>query len=341
MLVIDGSMGEGGGQVLRTCLALALCRGEAFRIEHVRSRRARPGLLAQHLAAVRAAARVGSARVRGDTLGSDELVFEPEAARPGRYEFQIGTAGSTTLVLQTVLPALLVAAGPSDVSIEGGTHNPLAPPFEFLAQAFLPLLERMGPRVHARLVRPGFYPAGGGLLQVSATPARLHPLHLRERGAIRSLRARALLSRLPRHIAERELEVLGRELDIPGESLHVQPVLDARGPGNAVIVEVQCEHVTEVFAGIGIRGVSAEVVAQALVDEVRRYLVADVAVGEHLADQLLVPLALAGGGSFVTLRPSSHATTNAEVIRKFLDVEIELVELGADRWEVRLERRER
>lgn len=341
MLVIDGAMGEGGGQVLRTCLALALCRGVAFRIEHIRSRRERPGLLAQHLAAVRAAARVGNARVRGDTQGSLELLFEPQAVRAGRYEFDIGTAGSTTLVLQTVLPALLVAPGPSEVAIAGGTHNPLAPPYEFLSQAFLPLLSRMGPRVQARLARPGFYPVGGGLLEVSVSPAPLRPLHLHERGAVRALRARALLSRLPRHIAERELAVLGRGLDIPSENLQVQPVLDARGPGNAVIVEVQCEHVTEVFAGIGTRGVPAEAVAQGLVDQVSRYLSADVAVGEHLADQLLVLLALAGGGSFVTLRPSSHATTNVEVIKKFLDVQIELVELGPDRWEVRVERRER
>jgi len=170
MLTIDGSVGEGGGQILRTALSCALVTGQAFRMFGIRAGRQRPGLQAQHLAAVQAAAAVGQADVDGAQIGPQELVFQPRAVAAGEYSFPVGTAGSTTLVLQTVLPALTAAAGPSAILLEGGTHNPLAPPFEFLVKAFLPLLHRMGPSVRAKLDRHGFYPAGGGKLRVSIEP---------------------------------------------------------------------------------------------------------------------------------------------------------------------------
>jgi RNA 3'-terminal phosphate cyclase (ATP) len=171
MLLIDGSKGEGGGQIVRTSLALAMLTGQPITITDLRAKRKNPGLARQHLVAVRAAAQLCQAEVEGDALRSQRLVFKPREVQPGEYFFSIGSAGSATLVLQTVLPALLAANGPSRITIEGGTHNPLAPPFEALAHAFLPLMEKMGPRVNVRLKRHGFFPAGGGLIDAEIEPA--------------------------------------------------------------------------------------------------------------------------------------------------------------------------
>src|SRR5262245_11938020 len=170
MLTIDGSVGEGGGQILRSALSLSLVTGTPFRIDNIRGNRRKPGLLRQHLTAVEAAAAVGGAEVQGAVIGGGTLVFRPGHVRPGRYAFSVGTAGSATLVLQTILPALVTARSPSEVRIEGGTHNPLAPPFDFLAEVFLPLLERSGVRARATLERHGFHPAGGGSLSVTIEP---------------------------------------------------------------------------------------------------------------------------------------------------------------------------
>src|ERR1051325_4105851 len=208
MITIDGSFGEGGGQILRTSLALALVTGKPFRIERIRAGRKNPGLLRQHLTAVNAAAQIGRAEVAGASIGSRELTFAPQAVTAGSYHFAVGTAGSATLVLETVLPALLIADGPSALVLEGGTHNPYAPPFDFLDKTFLPLVCMMGPRVAARLERHGFYPAGGGKFIVDIEPAaRLGRIELDERGDITGRRARALIANLPRQIAERELSV--------------------------------------------------------------------------------------------------------------------------------------
>ena len=176
MLTIDGSAGEGGGQILRSTLALSLCTGTPVRITGIRAKRDRPGLMRQHLTALRAAAEVGRAEVSGAELGSREVAFHPRGAAPGEYAFNVGSAGSATLVLQTVLPALLSASAPSDLLLEGGTHNPLAPPFEFLDRAFLPLIARMGPRVSATLEARGFYPAGGGRIRVVAVDEAVHEI---------------------------------------------------------------------------------------------------------------------------------------------------------------------
>lgn len=336
MLELDGSHGEGGGQVLRTSLALSIVTGKPFRIVNLRARRSTPGLRRQHLVAVEAAARVSGGRVEGAELGSRQLTFVPGEVSPGEYDFPIGTAGSTTLVFQTVLPPLLCAAGPSLLTFEGGTHNPMAPPFEFLERAFLPLVRRLGPRVEAELERPGFYPAGGGRLTVTLEPVpHLQGFDLLERGPIRRRRATALVSRLPRHIAERELQQVARETGWEREVLEVREV-DALGPGNALLLELGSENVTEVFTGIGQRGVPAETVASRAVQEMRRYLDAGVPVGEHLADQLLLLLALAGSGSFATHPLSGHAATQMELIPRFLDVRIAVERAAEARWVVRV-----
>lgn len=334
MLSIDGAMGEGGGQILRSTLALSLCLGQPFRIFNIRAARRKPGLMPQHLVAVNAAAAIGDAEVQGATQGSQQLQFIPRGIKPGDYHFDIGTAGSTTLVLQTILPALLTAAEPSRVTIQGGTHNPLAPPFDFFERAFVPLINRMGPRLKAHLERPGFYPVGGGVVEVSIEPtSELKALSLLERGPILSQRAWAMVSHLPEHIAQRELNVIGQQLGLPASALQLRQV-DAKGPGNAVTVLVESEHVTEVFVGIGERGVRAETVAEGVVTAVRRYLAAGVPVGEYLADQLLLPLALAGGGSFVTLCPSRHTITNIDVLELFIGKRLSCEEMGSDRWRI-------
>jgi len=336
--IIDGSRGEGGGQILRSSLALALVTGEPFRAVQIRAGRRKPGLLNQHLTAVRAAEEISGARVEGACLGSRELSFTPGSVRPGDYRFDVGSAGSATLVLQTILPALAGAAGPSRLVLVGGTHNPFSPPFDFLQRVFLPLLARMGPRVEAALDQPGFYPAGGGRFRVEVQPAPLARLELLERGAVRERRARALVARLPRAVGQREVGRVGSALGWGEAELRSEEVKSA-GPGNALMLEVASEGITELFTSFGERGVSAEAVADRAVAQVRRYFAAGVPVGDQLADQLLLPLALAGGGVFRTLEPSSHTRTNLEVLRTFLQLEVRMEELGTDDWRVELERR--
>ena len=333
MLVLDGSQGEGGGQILRSALALSLLTGTPFRIDNIRAGRARPGLMRQHLTAVQAAAAIGLADVSGAEVGGRSLFFRPGRPRPGDYSFSVGTAGSTTLVLQTVLPALITAPGPSTLVLEGGTHNPASPPFEFLARTFLPLLGRMGPQVRATLERPGFYPAGGGRLRVEITPApRLAPLALEQRGEITGRRARAVVSNLPRSIAERELARMAKRLDWRSTAFAIEEVASA-GPGNIVLIEVETEALTEVMVGFGEKGVRAEAVADSAVDEVRPYLASDVPVGCHLADQLVLPLCLAGDGYFRTLPPTEHTRTQLQIVPRFLDgVEPRLTELPDGSW---------
>jgi len=336
MIIIDGSSGEGGGQILRTSLALALVTGQPFRMMRIRANRSNPGLQRQHLTAVLAAAEVGQAEVQGAALKSQDLVFVPHGARAGQYRFSIGTAGSATLVLQTILPALALAQGPSQVDLEGGTHNIYAPPFDFLQKAFLPLLGRMGPQVEATLHCHGFYPAGGGRMNVSIEPRpRLEPIELIDRGRPLRRTVRSVLSRLPRHIAERELATALKILGWPLDYGLVDEV-SSPGPGNAVMIEIECPQVCEVFTGFGQLGVSAEKVASGAAREAMRYLEAGVPVGEHLADQLLLPMALAGGGAFRTLAPSRHATTNIATVGHFLGATIATAEVARGVWEFRV-----
>lgn len=323
--MIDGSMGEGGGQILRTALALSLVTGEPFRVERIRAGREKPGLLRQHLTAVQAAARIGAAEVSGDELGSMALSFAPRGIWGGDQHFAIGSAGSTTLVLQTILPALLRAEAPSRISIEGGTHNKLAPPYEHLARSFLPLLCRMGAAVELRLERPGFYPAGGGLLVATVTPSSLAPIELLERGPIVRRCATALMSGLPGDIGKRELAVVRERLGWHEGECHLRTVKHPAGPGNVLTLEVE-SSVTEVVTSFAERRLPAEVVAARAVDELSEYLAAGVPVGPHLADQLLLPFALAGGGALRTMPLTMHTRTQLELIPKFLPMSVSALE---------------
>ncbi len=330
MIEIDGSLGEGGGQIVRSSLALSLVTGQSVTIDHIRANRKKPGLGRQHLTAVRAAREISRADVQGAAIGSTRLTFSPGPVRAGAYAFRIGTAGSTILVLQTILPALMVAEGDSTVTLEGGTHNPLAPCYDFLAHVYLPLLQRIGVRVSASLRRPGFYPAGGGEFTVSIHPCQqLERLELLERGPILARRVRAVVANLPRHIADRECQAIAKKTGWDPSCFAVQEISESAGPGNVVTIQLQCEHVDELFVGFGQRGVRAEVVATRTLKEARRYIDANVPVGEYLADQILLPLGIgahqgSGGGVFRTLPLSPHATTHIEVLKRFLDIHIDV-----------------
>ncbi len=335
MLVIDGARGEGGGQVLRTALALSTCLSKPFRIAHIRANRRRPGLQPQHLAAVRAAAAISRAEVQGAEKNSQALTFEPESVSPGRYHFDIGTAGSTSLVLQTVLPALMSARERSDLVLEGGTHNPLAPPFEFLQYAFLPLLRGMGASVTATLERLGFAPQGGGRVRLIIDPTgALRPIELLERGTVISRRAEVVVANLPEHVALRELAVIRSDLSLQEQELRYRRETDLRGVGNLVCIVVQSSNVSECFTAFGRRGLPAERVAEQAVMEARQYLEANVPVGRHLADQIVPYIALAGRGGFVTMQPSSHTLTNIEVVAAFMGFSLAVKQLAADHWRI-------
>ena len=326
-LLIDGSEGEGGGQIMRTSLSLSVITGRPFRIYNIRANRAKPGLRRQHLAAVRAAAEISNAELSGDAVDSQDLTFTPKAVRGGTYHFDVGSAGSTMLVLQTVVPPLMIADGPSTITLAGGTHNFGAPPFPFLEKTFLPLINRMGPRIEAQLHRHGFAPAGGGSATVRITPERkLQPLKLEHRGPVKRVLAKATVAALPATIAKRELDVIKATLKLSSQQTKVDELPPEQGPGNIVTIEVESAGLTEIVTAFGQRGVPAERVAASAADEAKHYLDADVPVGEHLADQLMIPLALARGGSFLTLPLSMHSLTNVETIGRFLDTRIDVRE---------------
>ena len=337
MITIDGSQGEGGGQMLRTSLGLSMLTGTPFRIEKIRAGREKPGLMRQHLTCALAAAEICSAEVDGAAVGSRALSFKPGKVKPGEYAFATGSAGSTTLVFQAILPALLTAGGPSLITLKGGTHNIYAPPVDFLEKSFLAVVSRMGPRVEVALDRHGFYPAGGGRWTAAVTPAqtgKLSAVHVAERGPITHRLATALVAGIPGEIAVRELAVLRQAFDWPEDAFQIRQLPDTCGPGNVLMLELGHANVTEVFTAFGQRGVRAEAVADQCMQEAKRYLASAAPVGEHLADQLLVPMAIAGGGSFVTATVTEHTRTNADVIRKFLDVDVRITEGKAGTWTV-------
>ena len=328
---IDGFRGEGGGQVLRTALALSVVTGKAFTIDGIRAGRSKPGLMRQHLSCVQAAADVGGdARLQGAHLGSTSLTFEPSPATHGDRTFAIGTAGATALLLQTVLPPLLVTPGRSRLVLEGGTHAAMAPTADFIVRAFAPVLRAMGASIEVSIEQHGFYPAGGGRIVVVVVGGTAWvALSLLDRGPLRSACARALIAHLPAHVGHREVLAVRTalpELSLGRDNVKVIEV-HGHGPGNALLLDLEFEHSTELICAFGARQKSAEAVAAEVVADARIFLDAAVPVGAHLADQLLIPLALgaragSGGGSFCTLALTAHTLTNIDVIRRFLDVDI-------------------
>ncbi len=330
-LRIDGSQGEGGGQVLRTSLSLSAALGQPITIENVRGGRRKPGLLRQHRTALRAVRDITGGQVEGDELGSLTVRFTPgERCHGGNYHFGIGSAGSTMLVLQTVLPALLLADEPSTLTLEGGTHNPMAPPFDAFAESFLPQLRAIGLDVDATLVRPGFFPAGGGLLRVEIQPAGgTKALELLERGAPGEASCEILIQNLSRKVSDREWIAFQKRVHWNSSQLTVTAVKGGNGPGNVMYARQPFANVTAVHASFGMRTVSSELVGAQLASAVRSYEATDAPVCEHLADQLMLPLALFSGGVYRCGQVTEHARTNAEVINLFLPGAVTIEPEGA------------
>lgn len=333
MITIDGSQGEGGGQIVRSSLALSLVTGQAITIENVRARRKRPGLLRQHLTAVQAAALISGAIVEGAAIGSKRFVFEPGLVQAGAYRFSIGSAGSTTLVCQTILPALMLTRGISSVEFQGGTHNPFAPPYDFLERVYAPLVQQLGPIVRASDCRRGFYPAGGGSFRVYIEGTEhLRSLELFDRGRLLARRVCSLVANLPLHIAERECKQIATKSGWDAKQFVCEEIKDSSGPGNVVMIELQFERLTELFIAFGEVGKKAERVANEVLRAARKYLDSHVPVGPYLADQLLLPMGLAAHQgqpcAFRTGPLTQHAETHIDVLKCFLAIEIDVEEVG-------------
>lgn len=326
MLTIDGSQGEGGGQVLRTSLSMAAVLGRDVRIESIRAGRSSPGLAAQHLTSVRAAAEVCGAEVDGAEMGSQTLTFRPGAIRGGEFRFDVGTAGATTLVLQTVLPALLLAPRTSLVQIRGGTNVRWSPPQEYLANVFLPAIAQMGAQVELDCLATGFYPKGGGCIEARITPldAPLRPLRWGERGELRSLRAFSVVSAdLPDHIITRQIDGAREALGSAGVATERAHPPTA-SPGTMLMIAAGFERGRGGFTALGERGVPAESVGRDAGQMAATFLDGDASVDRHLADQLLIYATVASEEScYRTEKVTGHLRTNASTIRQFLEIDID------------------
>lgn len=324
-LEVDGSHGEGGGQLTRLAVALAAMTGRSLHLTRIRAARDKPGLRAQHLAAVRAVAVLCAGSLEGDVVGSAELRLRPGRIRGGTFRFEVGTAGSMALVMQAVLPVLLRAGTPSRVTITGGTDVPKAPPLDYLRLVFLPLLARMGAEVGIDVVRRGYYPRGGGEVQVQvAGGVPLAPLRLVEPGALQAFSGVAHVAHLPAHIAERMAAAtrgwLG-EPGSPGVTIQVLGDAEACGPGGAIVVAARMENTVLGAGTVAQRGVPAERLGGEVGQELRLDLDSGATVDVHAADQLLIYAAQAPGPSVLTVRRvSQHATTVMWLIEQFLPV---------------------
>ena len=339
LIEIDGSFGEGGGQVLRTALSLSAVTGRPFRIRNIRKGRAKPGLQRQHLACVKAAAEITSAFCPGAELGSGQLDFQPQASRAGSYSFAIGTAGSTTLLFQTILPILALAPEPSELVLHGGTHNPMAPPVDYLREVFAPAVAGLGVSFDLELVQYGFYPRGGGSVRARIQPwiNRSAPCEQAAQVDWGQPQATVLLANLPPAVAEREQLELSRSLRLPLERIELKFLPGEVGPGNAVMVRYSAEGRAALFTAFGEKRKRAEAVAREAAREAKTFSRSRAPVDHHLADQILLYLALAAGGRFLTDAVTEHTRTNLEVIRRFLPLNSSFHSLRPDLWEIRLE----
>jgi len=322
-IIIDGSLGEGGGQVLRTSLSLASLLQCPFEIHNIRTNRKRPGLRPQHLAAARALAAITEAEVAGDLENSTSLRFAPRTIRGGHYRFRIGTAGSVTLLAASILPPLLFAPTSSVVILEGGTHVPFSPVFHYLQEIFLPSLGRMGGEAAVSLDKWGWYPEGGGSCTLLVEPCPgLRALKVHERGGLRHLTLTLSLAGLPLHIIDREEKYIRDRLSKKGYDFATRfdPV-PSPGQGNALFLKGEYEHSLAGFSSLGKKGKPAEQVAEELCRQWLHFDKGTGVVDKHLSDQLLIYMALAPGESVVvTEEVTSHLTTNIAVIEKFLPV---------------------
>ncbi len=332
---IDGSVGEGGGQVLRTSLSLSAITGQPFCIKNIRSNRKKPGLMRQHLTCAKAVTEICGGELHGAELGSSVLEFRPGKICGGDYRFAIGTAGNTLLLAQAILPVLLFADVPSRVILEGGTHTTSAPTYDFFERVYLPCLRKMGIEADCRLDRWGFYPVGGGMITLSVKPVRAwNQFALTQRGELQEARITAIGSGLDRAILEDELRFFRTGLAeiMPFEEMILE--VDSRGPGNVLFAETAFSEVTELFSFCGSFGTSRKNVADHVAKMTRQYLRSPWVAGKFLADQLMLPLALGKGGTYRTGELSMHSKTNKVIIGQFLDYEIDIVEIDKDLCEV-------
>lgn len=326
MLEIDGSHGEGGGQILRTALSLSCLLGTPFRIVNIRKKRALPrgraGLMPQHLTAVRALKEMCEARVAGDNDGSMDLTFEPGRVRAGEYRFNVGTAGSTSLLLQAILPALLMENSPSSITLMGGTHVIYSPTFHYISEVFLPALSALGLHARASIERYGFYPRGGGKVILEVTPSSVvRPLNSYSCN-ISNIRGISGVGNLPLTIAERQKDAARHILREEGYAAEIDSVsVPAFGPGTFIFLAAQTDLLRAGFSALGERGKRAEIVGAEAARALIGHLKTGACLDEHLADQIVIYLAMAQGeSSFTTSCISLHLLTNLWVIKRFLDI---------------------
>jgi RNA 3'-terminal phosphate cyclase (ATP) len=317
---IDGSFGEGGGQVLRTSLSLAAITGKRLHIDKIRANRPKPGLAKQHLTCVKAVCEICRGKCKGAAVGSTSLDFEPREIRAGDYRFDIGSAGSALLVIQTVMPVLFCAGESSRIAVTGGTHNAWAPPFDFIKESFLPAIAVTGFKAESRLTRCGFFPAGGGEIVFEIRPKQERAegkIELCEPIANPKISARIYTSKLPIHIADKQRKLL-LSSGLSFETIEHIEVTDSISAGNCVVIQLKGTNRTMVFTGFGSRGKPSEKVINGVVSEAQTFLNSGAAIDHYLADQLLIYMAMRKNGRFTTNELSSHLTTNIEVIKKFL-----------------------
>ena len=324
---IDGSYGEGGGQILRTALALSAILKRPFTNHHIRSKRKNPGLQAQHLEAVEALARISEAQTEGVKFGSQKITFIPQKILPGDYQFEVKTAGSVLLLLQAVFIPLCMAQGTSRLTLAGGTHVPWSPPFHYLSEVLLPTLKWMGVSSEAAIEKWGFYPRGGGKIELKINPVQeLKPISLVDRGHLKKIRGLSAISNLPRHVAERQKEQaikkIQRDLKIDAE-INILYDVPSNGPGSFLFLLAEYEKTFAGFSSLGSRGKPAEEVADESVDSLKDYIESDGCIDPHLADQLVPFMALAkGNSSFTATQITEHLLTNLWVIQHFLEVKL-------------------
>ncbi len=322
VIEIDGSYGEGGGQILRTALSLSCLTGKPFRLFNIRNGRKKPGLMPQHIASVRAAGTVTGADIRGAEYGSMDLTFKPGKIRGGDFFFDIGTAGSSTLVLQTILPSLLFSKGCSSIKIRGGTHVPFSPSFNYLSEVFIPYLEKMGINLKIEIKAHGFYPKGGGLITAKVSPSfRIKPLRVEGRGQVLSIKGYSCVSNLPMTIAERQRTSFIKRLSSQGFPAEIDLLsVNSPGEGTFLFVMVISENAVAGFTSLSAKGKRAEDVGEEAADEILKYLSTDAALDQHLPDQIALYTALCKEESVITTSSiTEHLLTNLWVIEKFLD----------------------
>ena len=323
---IDGSLGEGGGQILRTALSLSMLSGIPFELINIRAGRKKPGLMRQHLVCVQASQRISHAIVEGAELHSQKLYFQPQQVQTGKYDFHIGSAGSTILVLQTLLPALMMQNEASQISIHGGTHNPLAPTADFIQHCFLPFIQKLGIEVDFKCERAGFFPIGAGQINITIHPWKNKIDHaILSKGKLLEIHGFAAALNIQQDIADRELDVLNNKL---GLNQRKRVNFQGISQGNTAFVILNYEHHQQVFSALGEKKKSAEKVAHDLAKDVKTYLDSQAVADEYLADQILLPLALGNGGEFTAQVLSEHTKTQAEMIQKFLNCDIQIEALN-------------